>query len=124
MKYRIVNRESIALIRLGAGYNLEDSLGRKTRVTYLQNRKKSLRMSNLGDKAYDSPEYSPDFFKKEGVVVKVKYGPPIIKNRKSIKVQLGKVEGIFSTYMKLPVISRKINERPLNTSIFANSPDI
>lgn len=87
-------------------YKLEDIIGRKIRKIIPNNKRER---SYLGNKPYRSPEYSPEFFKLDGVIVRGRYDPPIIRRRQSIKEQLGPVEGIYTSFMKLPPIKLKLD---------------
>ncbi len=88
-------------------FNVEDILGRKKRLTFLDQRRNSINLSTFGDKPYRSPEQSTDFFKLPGVIPKLSYSPPNKKLKKSLKSQLGIVNGIFTTILKLPAIQSR-----------------
>lgn len=90
-----------------ARFNVEDILGRKKRVTFLDQRRNSINSSTLGDKPYRSPEQSPNFFKLPGIIPKLSYSPPNKKLKKSLKSQLGIVNGIFTTILKFPSIQSR-----------------
>lgn len=85
-------------------FNVEDILGRKKRLTFLDQRRNDLNLSSFGDKPYKSPEQSPGFYKLPGIIPKISYSPPNKRLKKSLKSQLGVVNGIFTTILKLPSV--------------------
>lgn len=88
-------------------FSLESLLGTKHRIKTLDQQRNNLNYRSLGDKNYMKPEHSPEFFKKS-TVFSDSYGPPKKFDRRSIKEQLGPVDGIFSKIMKIQ------SERALN----------
>lgn len=85
-------------------FYVEDILGRKKRLTFLDQRRNELNLSSFGDKPYKSPEQSPGFFKLPGIIPKISYSPPNKRLKKSLRSQLGVVNGIFTTILKLPSV--------------------
>jgi len=101
-------------------FYVEDVLGRKKRLTFLDQRRNRLNLSTLGDKPYRSPEHSKDFFKLPGLTPKLSYSPPIKKLRTSLKSQLGIVNGIFTTMLKLPSIQSRASQSPIPKALSPN----
>ena len=50
-------------------YLIEDLMTRKGRILSMSQQRNNFNVYNPGDKIYNSVEYSPDFFKMEGIVV-------------------------------------------------------
>lgn len=118
MGYHATIKNPIEGIQLKARCNIENSLGKKKPLVYM-GKPHHAHFFSLGNKPYLSPEYSFEFFHKEGTVVKMQYGPPLLKNRKSIKEQLGPVNGIFTTILKLPAISKFSKRNSISPLIFS-----
>lgn len=99
--------EPVGLKSCKSEFSLESFLGAKHRIDSLNQQRNYLSYRRLGDKSYVNPEQSPEFFKK-GVVFRASYGPAQKFDRRSVKEQLGPVDGIYSKLMKIQ------SERSLN----------
>lgn len=98
---------NVNAMKCGSEYSLERLLGGKQRIFGLSEQRNYLNYRSLGDKNYTKPEYSPEFFKKS-TVFSDSYNPAKKFDRRSIKQQLGPVDGIYSKIMKIQ------SERTLN----------
>ena len=92
--------EPVGLKKCTSEYSLESFLGAKLRINSFNQQRNYMSIRRLGDKNYVSPEQSPEFFKKS-TVFRAKYGLEQKFDRRSIKQQLGPVDGIFSKIMKI-----------------------
>lgn len=81
--------------------NVERTMGMKKRIETFSRQRNYLSVASLGDKNYRSPDQSPDFFKKSFVHSNF-YGPIKKHDRRSIKEQLGHVDGIFTKILSNP----------------------
>ena len=87
-------------------FRLEEQMGMKKRISSLEQQRNSINCVSLGDKLYKSPEHSKNFFC-ESIVSKFDYNPIVLTDRRTIKKQLGHVEGIFTNIIKNPLMRNK-----------------
>lgn len=80
-------------------YSVEKIMGSKKRIESLDKQRNFLKFANPGDKEYSSPERSEGFFKKS-FIFNSEYSKRKRKCKKSLRQQLGKVNGIFTEIMK------------------------
>ena len=85
---------------------LEKIMGMKKRVNSLEKQRNYLNYKSLGDKHYLSPERSSNFYNLTTVSSCI-YEPPRKHDKRSIREQLGHVDGIFTTFLKNPLMRNK-----------------
>ena len=84
-------------------YGNKHVFAKKNRVSFLNQRKNSFKIKKFRNDPYDF-EHSPNVVKKP--VLK----PPGRYKKQNLSAELGYVEGIFTSFMKLPPILKKIEK--------------
>ena len=80
-------------------YYIEKIMGSKKRIESLEKQRNFMAFANMGDKHYPSPERSKDFYKQSFVHSSL-YGQHKKFDRRTLREQLGPVQGIFTSIME------------------------